>query len=102
VAFSPDGRILASASKDTTVKLWDTATGKLLRTLTGHTEEVWSVAFSPPNGRMVASGAGDSIRFWDPASGKLLRTLPGTGVIAFGRMAKSSLSKRKTASACGT
>src|SRR5206468_8729968 len=46
VAFSPDGKVLASASRDKTVKLWDLATGTLTRTLTEHTGDVYTVAFS--------------------------------------------------------
>ena len=55
VAFSPDGKTLASGSLDFTVKLWDVSTGKELRTLEGHALEVYSVAFSP-NGKILASG----------------------------------------------
>jgi hypothetical protein len=77
VAFSLDGRTLASGGHDHIIKLWDFASGQLLRTLTGHTYPVYSVAFSP-DGRRLASGSLDkTIKLWDSASGKLLRTLTG-------------------------
>ena len=64
-AFAPDGRTLASGSLDHTIKLWDSASGRLLRTLTGHTHWVNSVAFSP-DGRTLASGSGDkTIKLWN-------------------------------------
>jgi len=75
VAFSPDGRILASGSEDHSVKLWDLASGRELRTVSGHSEEVTSVAFSP-DGRILASGSRDkTVKFWDVESGRELRTL---------------------------
>ncbi|KAK6605130.1 Vegetative incompatibility protein HET-E-1-like protein 7 [Botrytis cinerea] len=77
VAFSPDGKVVASGSRDTTVRLWDVATGESLKTLEGHSEWVESVAFSP-DGKVVASGSYDkTIRLWDVATGESLQTLEG-------------------------
>ena len=87
VAFSPNGKMLASASWDQTVRLWNVNTGRLLHTLTGHTNEVMSVAFSP-DGNTLASGSWDgTIRLWNPRNGKLKRTLTehvgGVASVAF-------------------
>ncbi|RLG07116.1 MAG: hypothetical protein DRN68_05855, partial [Thaumarchaeota archaeon] len=77
LAFSPDGKLLASGSADNTVKLWEVATGRELRTLTGHVDIVLSVSFSP-DGKLLASGSFDNtVKLWEVATGRELRTLTG-------------------------
>jgi WD40 repeat protein len=67
VAFSPDGKTLASGSLDNSVRLWDVASHRQVGPpLTGHTDNVSSVAFSP-DGKTLASGS-ESVRLWDVAS----------------------------------
>jgi YD repeat-containing protein len=77
VAFSPDGRTLASASQDQTVKVWDAATGQEIRTLKGHTSSVQGVAFSPDARTLASAGQDQTVKVWDAASGQEIRTLKG-------------------------
>ena len=64
VAFTPDGKTLASGSFDKTVRVWDVTSGEQLALLSGHSDSVQRVAFSP-DGRTLVSGAKDHICFWD-------------------------------------
>ncbi|OGM44087.1 NACHT and WD40 domain protein [Aspergillus bombycis] len=73
VAFSPDGRLIASGSNDYTVKLWDPSTGILLHTLE-HDYDVSAVAFSVDS-KLVATSSGEDIQLWDMAIGVLQKTL---------------------------
>jgi WD40 repeat protein len=77
VAFSPSNRLIASGSGDRTVKLWDAATGKELRTLEGHQGRVTGVAFSPDGKRLATSSADRTVRVWDTATGKELLSFLG-------------------------
>ena len=99
VVFSPDDRWLASGAKDNTIKIWEVATGRLLRTLYGHGNAVNALAVSP-DGKLLASGSGDtydvryeklffaggqvgghsedtSVRLWDVTTGRPLQVMNG-------------------------
>jgi WD40 repeat protein len=76
-AFSPDGSLIATASRDRTVELSDVATGRTKTVLSGHEERVVQLAFSP-DGRTLATGSVDkTAKIWDVSTGRLIATLPG-------------------------
>ena len=72
VGFSPDGRLLATASWDDTIRLWDSASGNAISVLEGHTENVSMVAFAPDGDTLASASFDGTVRLWDLATGKLL------------------------------
>jgi WD40 repeat protein len=97
LAISPDGRLIATGTgghtfdspilhkmieaKENVIRLWDSATGELVRELQGHNDVIYSLIFSP-DGRSVISGSWDAtLRVWDIASGSELAAVKGQGTI---------------------
>ena len=70
-------RTCLSGSCDTSIKLWEVATGRLLRTFVGHAQAITAVAFSPDGRRLLSSSRDSALKLWDAASGKLIRSWEG-------------------------
>jgi WD40 repeat protein len=77
VALSPDGRLLAAADDDNIVTLWDLASGRPVRNLTGHNDTVYSVVFHPSGTRIATASFDQTVRLWDTATGHELANLKG-------------------------
>lgn len=77
VKFSPDGRMIASASFDKSIKLWEATTGKYITSLRGHVQAVYSVAWSADSRLLVSGSADSTLKVWNMKTKKLSEDLPG-------------------------
>src|SRR6059058_3037402 len=75
LAFSPDGKLLASACKDKTIGLWNAGTGDEVRKLKGHAADVLRVTFAPDGKHLASASADGTIRIWDPNRDEAVRTI---------------------------
>jgi WD40 repeat protein len=75
VAFSPKGRLVASAGGNPIIEIWDIETAKLYHTLTGHQERIWSVVFSADGETLASSSEDGTIMLWHTETGELKKTL---------------------------
>ncbi len=80
LAFNPDERRLATASRDKTARIWDASSGQELVTVT-HEGEVWGVAFSPDGHRLTTASSDRTARIWDATSGQELVTVTNNGAV---------------------
>lgn len=77
VQFSPDGRIIASASFDKSIKLWEGKTGRFITSLRGHVQAVYMISWSCDSRLLVSGSADSTLKVWDVKAGKLAYDLPG-------------------------
>jgi WD40 repeat protein len=77
VAFSPDGRLVAFASADKSVVIWDVDANREVRRCIGHTASVWCVAFSPDGTRLLSGGKDATVRLWEVETARELRKFDG-------------------------
>lgn len=77
VAFSPDGKTLASGSLNRKIILWDIATGQPTKTLFGHTSYIYAVTYTPDGSFLISGGGDKTIRFWNSKTGEQTRTFEG-------------------------
>jgi len=77
VAWSPDGRRLATTSRDRTARIWDAGSGSELTVLRGHDDWVWDVAWSPDGRRLATASNDHTVRIWDTEAGRELAVLHG-------------------------
>src|SRR5688572_17164324 len=76
-AFAPDGQRIVTASRDTTARVWDAASGRQIAKLEGHTDLVSSAVYSPDGQRIATASHDNTARLWDVASGRQIAKLEG-------------------------
>jgi WD40 repeat protein len=76
IAFSPDGKLAITGGLDQKAKVWDTTSGQVLSTLSGHTEGIIAVAFSPDGTRVATAGSDGTARIWDVTPAQELLFIP--------------------------
>jgi WD40 repeat protein len=81
LAASPDGKWIATAGRDNVIHLWDAATGKPEKNLTGHTAKISSLKFSPDNTRLLSGSVDKTLRVWDIAGGTVFAQAETAGEI---------------------
>jgi WD40 repeat protein len=70
LAYSPDGKLLATGSYDTTVRIWEAASGREVRVLRGHAKPVHRVAFRPGGAQLLSAGDDERVWLWDLRTGE--------------------------------
>ncbi|KAI6198331.1 Notchless-like protein 1 [Aphelenchoides fujianensis] len=83
VAFSPDTRLLASASFDKSIRIWCGQTGRFLKTLRGHVQAVYQLAWSADSRLLVSGSADSTLKVWNMNTKELMLDLPGHGMDVF-------------------